>query len=304
MNKELVAGLLAKIVDAANVKVDEPMRCHTSFRIGGPADILVIPQDIAQVKAVLEVCRVEKVPFFVIGKGTNLLVRDHGIRGVVVKISENLRRCTVEGNVIEAEAGLLLSDIAQVALENELSGLEFASGIPGTLGGAVCMNAGAYGGEMKDVVESTQYLDQELTCRTIHGSEHRFGYRQSIIQAQGGIVLKSRILLRKGKYSEIKALMDELDYKRKDKQPLELPSAGSIFRRPEGYYTGKLVEDCGLRGFRLGGAQVSEKHCGFIVNTGDASAADVINLIRHVQKTVKDAFGVELQTEVKVIGAE
>jgi UDP-N-acetylmuramate dehydrogenase len=210
----------------------------------------------------------------------------------------------IKDDIIEAEAGLLLSKISNIALENELSGFEFASGIPGTLGGAVTMNAGAYGGEMKDVIIKTEYMDTNGNIEVIEGEKHGFGYRTSFIQKQQGIVLKSTIRLIKGNRTEIKSLIDDLTQKRTDKQPLEMPSAGSVFKRPEGHYTGKLVEDCGLRGYRIGDAEVSTKHCGFIVNTGNATADDVLNLIEHIKTQVAQRFGVNLQTEVRIVGEE
>ncbi|HEX3027751.1 MAG TPA: UDP-N-acetylmuramate dehydrogenase, partial [Clostridia bacterium] len=235
---------------------------------------------------------------------SNLIVRDKGIRGIVIKICGNLAGFSVRDDIIEAETGILLSRLSNVAAENSLRGLEFASGIPGTLGGAVVMNAGAYIGEMKDVVFETDYIDTEGEIRTVKDEQHKFGYRTSFIQKTGGIVLKSKVKLKFGDKTAIKSLMDDLNQRRKDKQPLEYPSAGSVFKRPEGFYAGKLIEDCGLKGFMLGGAEVSLKHCGFIINTNNATASDVINLIRHIQETVKSKFGIELQTEVKIVGEE
>lgn len=304
MNKESVAGLLKDIVGERNIEIDAPMRNHTSFRIGGPADILVTPQDDSQLAKTLALCRKTDVPVFVMGNGTNLLVRDKGIRGVVIKLCDNFSRYKVEDDTITASAGILLSKVADIALEHGLAGLEFASGIPGTLGGAVFMNAGAYGGEMKDVVVKTEYMDNEGEIRHICGPEHEFGYRSSIIQKKGGIILRSQIKLHKGDRLEIKARMDDLNSRRKDKQPLEMPSAGSVFKRPEGYYAGKLIQDCGLKGYRIGGAEVSSKHCGFIVNVGDADANDVIELIHFIQDRVKAEFGVELHTEIRIVGEE
>lgn len=304
LDKQRVAKLVTDIVGIDNIKLDEPMRNHTSFKVGGPADILVTPIDVDQILKILEVCREEKTPVFVMGNGTNLIVRDKGIRGVVIKTCENFNNYEVTGTTIEAYSGLLLSKVADIALEYGLSGLEFASGIPGTLGGAVYMNAGAYGGEMKDVVSKTEYLDSDNKIRILREEEHEFGYRSSRIQKEGGIVLKSEIKLKKGNKPEIKAAMDDFNKRRKEKQPLELPSAGSVFKRPKGYYAGKLVQDCGLKGYRIGGAEVSTKHCGFIVNSGNATAADIINLIKHIQDKVKSKFGVDLRTEVRIVGEE
>jgi UDP-N-acetylmuramate dehydrogenase len=208
----------------------------------------------------------------------------------------------VDGNYIESESGVLLSKLANMALQNGLTGLEFASGIPGTVGGAVVMNAGAYGGEMKDVVIETKYIDEKGNINIITGEQHGFGYRTSIFQRTNKIIVNSKFKLKYGDKNKIKEEMDDLNKRRRDKQPLEMPSAGSIFRRPEGYYAGKLIQDSGLAGYSIGGAQVSPKHCGFIVNTGNATAQDVLQLIKHIQETVKSKFGVELQTEVKVVG--
>mgnify|MGYP001460832724 FL=1 len=302
MEKEKYIKLLGNIAGEENVKADEPMKKHTSFKIGGPADFLVTPCSVQSLCEVIKLCKKENLPIFIMGNGTNLLVSDKGIRGVVVKIYDNLNRYVVKENFIEAYGGILLSKLSDIALENELTGLEFASGIPGTLGGAVAMNAGAYGGEMKDVVVETEFIDKDGNLKVIRGEEHQFGYRTSFIQKQSAVAVKSVIRLRKGERAAIKALIDDLTVRRQDKQPLEMPSAGSVFKRPEGYFAGKLIEECGLRGYSIGGAQVSEKHCGFIVNKGNATSKDVLDLIRHIQKTVKDKFGVELNTEVKIVG--
>ncbi|MDP4092503.1 MAG: UDP-N-acetylmuramate dehydrogenase [Bacillota bacterium] len=296
--------MLAQISGIESVRTDEPMALHTSFKVGGPADILVKPTDIGKLADTLRFCSQNGIPFFVMGNGTNLVVKDKGIRGVVIKLFDNFNSCQVRDDVIEAQAGILLSKLSNRALENSLTGLEFASGIPGTLGGAAAMNAGAYGGEMKDVIVKTEYMTMNGEIRIVEGDQHKFGYRTSFIQSEDGIILKCMLKLKKGNYQEIKASMAELTKKRCDKQPIELPSAGSVFKRPTGYFAGKLIEDSGLRGFRIGGAEVSEKHCGFIVNRGGATARDVINLIKHVQDTVKSKYNVELQTEVKIVGEE
>lgn len=304
MDKEKYTKLLENIAGRENVKTDEPMKDHTSFKIGGPADFFVTPCSVYSLCEVIKLCNNEKLPIFIMGNGTNLLVSDKGIRGVVVKIYDNLSDFHVKEDCIEAYGGILLSKLSDIALENGLTGFEFASGIPGTLGGAVAMNAGAYGGEMKDVVIETEYIDKEGNIKIIRGEEHQFGYRTSFIQKQSGIAVKSLIKLKKGDKSSIKALIDDLTARRQDKQPLEMPSAGSVFKRPEGYFAGKLIEDCGLRGYSIGDAQVSEKHCGFIVNKGNATAKDILDLIRHIQKTVKDKFSVDLQTEVRIVGEQ
>lgn len=304
MNKLLIFNRFKDVIGSGNTKIDEPMSKHTSFRVGGPADILVLPENTDELQKIIKICKSEDTSFYIVGNGSNLIVRDKGIKGVVVKLAEKFSRFSVEDNIIEAQAGILLSKLANVALENGLTGLEFASGIPGTLGGAVTMNAGAYNGEMKNVVFKTQYMDDNCEIRELSGEEHKFGYRTSFIQQSGGIVIKSVVKLTNGKKQDIKMLMADLNKRRKDKQPLDLPSAGSVFKRPEGYYSGKLIEDCGLKGFRIGGAEVSCKHCGFIVNAGNATGQDIINLIKYVQDNVRMKFGVELQTEVRIIGEE
>ncbi len=302
MNIDCIAEFLREHIGKEKVRLNEPMKNHTSFKVGGNSDIFVTPVDVGQIKKILDISKKNDIPLFFMGNGTNLIVSDKGIRGITVKLSDNFSRHEIHGDIMEAEAGILLSRIANIALEHGLAGLEFAAGIPGTLGGAVFMNAGAYGGEMKDVVISTRYMDKTGEIKIVEGEAHQFGYRASFIQRQGGIVLSSRLQLKRGKKSEIKALMDNLNARRKEKQPLCMPSAGSVFKRPEGYFTGKLVEDSGLKGFRIGGAEVSLMHCGFIVNTGNARAADIINLIEHIQNTVKSKFGIELKTEVRIVG--
>lgn len=302
LDKKDLAHIIKKISGQQNVMIDEPMKNHSSFKVGGPVDILVTPHSVFQLSEILKLCKKENVPIFIMGNGSNLIVSDKGIRGVVVKIFDNLSEYSVKDNTISVYSGMLLSKLSKIALKNELAGLEFAAGIPGTLGGAVAMNAGAYGGEMKDVVVETEYMDLDGEINTLRGDEHEFGYRTSYILKNSYIVLKSVLQLNRGKQQEIKALMDDLNKRRKEKQPLEMPSAGSVFKRPEGHFAGKLIEDCKLKGYRVGGAQVSEKHCGFIVNTGDATASDIQKLIKHIQNTVKSTYGVELQTEVRVIG--
>jgi UDP-N-acetylmuramate dehydrogenase len=304
LDKGLIAQQIKEITGIDNLKIDEPMKNHTSFKVGGPADIIAFPENFNDLSGIIKMCKSYNIPFFILGNGTNLIVRDKGIRGVVIKINDKLNKFSVDGEIITAEAGILLSKLSKIALRHELSGLEFASGIPGTLGGAVTMNAGAYGGEMKDVVIRTEYLDMNGDLKIISGEEHRFGYRTSFIQQEKGIIVKTLIKLKYGKKEEIKSLMDELNNKRIDKQPLEKPSAGSVFKRPEGHFAGALVENCGLRGYKIGGAEVSSKHCGFIVNTGTATSEDVLSLINHIQLEVKEKFGVELQTEVRIVGEE
>lgn len=278
---------------------NEPMKNYTTFRIGGNADILVKPKTYEQIKEVIHLCKAYEVPYYVLGNGSNLLVSDEGYRGVILHVSHQLSDIKVEGNRITAEAGAILSKVATVAMENNLTGLEFAHGIPGTLGGAVVMNAGAYDGEMKNVLISCDVMDEKGNVITLSKDELELGYRTSIIQKKHYIVLSATMTLKKGEKEKIKAYMKELMLRRKEKQPLDKPSAGSTFKRPEGYFAGKLIMDSGLKGYQIGGAKVSEKHCGFIVNAGNATCKDVEDLIGYVQKTVKNKFNVELEPEVK-----
>ena len=286
------------------VLYNELMKNHTSFNIGGPVDILLLPENDSDIQNIVNICSDNNEKFMVIGNGTNLLVSDKGIRGIVLKLYKNYSDVSVVGDKIIAKAGILLSELASAAYENSLSGMEFASGIPGTLGGAVAMNAGAYDGEMKDIITETRYIEKNGLIKELKGEEHQFGYRSSKIQKDKGIVLESTVSLSKGNKTDIKSKMDDLNSRRSDKQPLEMPSAGSVFKRPPGYYAGKLIQDSGLRGFSIGGASVSQKHCGFIVNNGNATASEVLELVRHIQKTVKMNFGVTLETEIRLTGEE
>lgn len=301
MNQILYNELL-KIMSEEQVKTEEPMKNHTTFRVGGPAEFFVMPRTAEEVKKVIDLCRRESFPYYIIGNGSNLLVSDQGYRGVVLQIYKEMSCIEIEENVIVAQAGALLSAIANKALENGLTGFEFAAGIPGTLGGACVMNAGAYGGEMKDVLEEVTVLTEEGEVLTIPKENLELGYRTSIIARKGYTVLEARIQLREGEKEAIKSLMEELKDKRVSKQPLEYPSAGSTFKRPEGYFAGKLIQDAGLRGFSVGGAQVSEKHCGFVINRENATAADVAELMRQVSARVEEEFGVKLEPEVKRLG--
>ncbi|TYQ16402.1 UNVERIFIED_CONTAM: UDP-N-acetylmuramate dehydrogenase [Acetivibrio alkalicellulosi] len=304
LQKKTLVFMMENILGSENIMVDEPMKNHCSFKVGGNADFLVTPVSVYQLSEIIKLCKKENIPIFIMGNGTNLIVSDKGIRGVVVKIYDNMSSYNIKDDILTVEAGMLLSKVSNIALENELTGLEFASGIPGTLGGAVAMNAGAYDGEMKNVVIKTEYIDNDGNIKTITGDEHQFGYRTSCILKNSGIVLKSSLKLEKGERREIEALMNDLKNRRNDKQPLDMPSAGSVFKRPEGYFAGKLIQDCNLKGYKIGGAQVSDKHCGFIVNTGEATASDIKQLIKHIQHTIKSSYGVELQTEVRIVGEE
>ena len=301
MNQELGKKLLS-ILKEEQVKKDEPMKSHTTFRVGGPAAYFVTPQTAEEVAKVMEVCIQEKVPYYIVGNGSNLLVSDKGYEGVIIQIYKQMNQVEVEGIQIRAQAGALLSMIAKKALDAELTGFEFAAGIPGTLGGACVMNAGAYGGEMKDVLQSVTVLTDKGEVKTLAKEELELGYRTSVIAKKGYIVLEAVIELQKGAKEAIRAVMDDLKERRVTKQPLEYPSAGSTFKRPEGYFAGKLIQDAGLRGFRVGGAQVSEKHCGFVINKDQATASDVMNLMNQVSDKVYEEFGVRLQPEVKRLG--
>lgn len=295
---------LNNVIAKDSILLDEPMSRHTTFRVGGPADFFVTPKAKEEVRDVIRICKEAGMPYYIIGNGSNLLVSDAGYRGVIVQICKEMNEVKVEGDLVKAQAGALLSGIAAKALGAELSGFEFASGIPGTIGGACVMNAGAYGGEMKDVLESVTALTGEGKIIELGRNELELGYRTSVIAKKGYIVLGAVLKLERGDGEKIKTYMDELKEKRVTKQPLEYPSAGSTFKRPEGYFAGKLIEDAGLRGFQVGGAQVSEKHCGFVINRDHATAADIMELMRQVQIRVKENSGVDLEPEVKRLGDE
>lgn len=295
---------LNNVIAKDSILIDEPMSRHTTFRVGGPADFFVTPKAKEEVRDVIRICKEAGMPYYIIGNGSNLLVSDAGYRGVIVQIYKEMNEVKVEGDLVKPQAGALLSGIAAKALGAELSGFEFASGIPGTIGGACVMNAGAYGGEMKDVLESVTVLTGEGKIIELGRNELELGYRTSVIAKKGYIVLGAVLKLERGDGEKIKTYMDELKEKRVTKQPLEYPSAGSTFKRPEGYFAGKLIEDAGLRGFQVGGAQVSEKHCGFVINRNHATAADIMELMRQVQIRVKENSGVDLEPEVKRLGDE
>ncbi len=279
-----------------------PMKEHVSFRVGGPVDIFIEPDNAEDLIRALRYLQEQNIPYYLIGNGSNLLISDKGIRGAVIKLAEKFNHVEIKGEEIIAECGVLLSTLSRQAAKNTLTGLEFASGIPGTLGGALAMNAGAYGGEMKDIVEWVELIDSEYKLIRLNNSEMQFGYRHSIVQQKGYIVIRCAMRLKHGEQQQINEIMSDLANKRKTKQPLHLPSAGSTFKRPEGYFAGKLIEDAGLKGFQMGGAQVSPMHCGFVVNAAEATAEDVYSLIRYVQDTVYDKFAVKLETEVKILG--
>ena len=273
------------------------------FKVGGPADVLLVPNTKEQVVKTIKVCKENNIPYYVIGNGSNLLVKDGGMRGVVIKLTEINKISSANGK-ITAETGALLKDVSKEALDNNLTGLEFACGIPGSIGGAVFMNAGAYNGEIKDVIESAEVLTQDGEIVTYNKEELNLGYRTSRVMQENAIVLEAVFALENGNHEDIKARVDDLTEKRESKQPLEYPSAGSTFKRPEGYFAGKLIQDAGLKGYSIGDAAVSEKHSGFVINKGNATAKDVLDLIAHIQKEVKKQFGVDLYTEVRIIGEE
>ena len=302
--KEEIVRELYAIAGEDAVQTAEPMKNHTTFRVGGPADYFVAPHTEEEIRKIVALCEEKEIPWFVTGNGSNLVVSDEGYHGVILSVYKNFQGIEVEGNRIRAKAGSMLVSISQAAREAGLSGMEFASGIPGTLGGGVRMNAGAYGGEMKDVLESVTVLTGEGKIIELGRNELELGYRTSVIAKKGYIVLGAVLKLERGDGEKIKTYMDELKEKRVTKQPLEYPSAGSTFKRPEGYFAGKLIEDAGLRGFQVGGAQVSEKHCGFVINRDHATAADIMELMRQVQIRVKENSGVDLEPEVKRLGDE
>lgn len=293
---------LYTMIEKEHVWKEEPMKKHTTFRVGGPADYFVMPSSEEELAAVVRLCREAGMPYYIIGNGSNLLVGDKGYRGVMIQVFKSMSSMKAEGEMITAQAGCSLAQIAGLAAGESLTGFEFAAGIPGTLGGAVTMNAGAYGGEMKDVLVSVRMLDEEGEVLELAAEELGLGYRTSVIAKKGYIVLDAVLHLQKGDEEQIRACMAELREKRVSKQPLEYPSAGSTFKRPEGYFAGKLIQDAGLKGFSVGGAQVSEKHSGFVINTGEATAADIVELMRQVTEKVEADTGVTLEPEVKRIG--
>ena len=293
---------LINCIDKERVLLDEPMKQHTTFRVGGNADYFVIPQSAEEVKNIVALCKEADMPYYILGNGSNLLVGDKGYRGVIIQIYKEMNHIRIEDDKVFAQAGALVSRVGTATLEAELTGFEFAAGIPGTVGGAVVMNAGAYGGEMKDIIASATVLTQDGDIITINKEDLELGYRTSVIAKKGYVVLEAEYQLQKGDKEAIRARMDELKVQRVTKQPLEYPSAGSTFKRPEGYFAGKLIQDAGLRGFQVGGAEVSEKHCGFVINKDQATAADIQELMRQVSDKVMQEFGVKLEPEVKTLG--
>ena len=300
--KQIIEALSA-FARPDQILLNEPMSRHTTFRVGGPADLVFLPESGEQVAAALKAAQSAGVPAYVIGNGSNLLVKDGGIRGLVIVLGEGMSAVSREGNTITAQAGASLARVAAFAQSEGLSGLEFASGIPGTLGGGCAMNAGAYGGQLSDCLVHAQVL-MGGEARTLSAAEMEMGYRTTRPLREGGVVLSARFALTADDPGAIGARMKELNARRRDKQPLNYPSAGSTFKRPEGHFAGALIEGAGLKGRSVGGAQVSEKHAGFIINTGNGTAADILGLIRLVQDEVRDKYGVELETEVRIIGED
>ena len=297
------SNLLLDFYNEEDVCLDVPMSEHIYFKVGGPVDILVTPRNIDQVTKTIGLCKENNVPYYIIGNGSNLLVKDGGIRGLVLKIS-NLNDITAENNFIKAQSGALLKDVSKKALDESLTGFEFACGIPGSVGGAVFMNAGAYNGEISQVIKEAEVLDENGNIIVLNKEELELGYRTSSVMQRGLVVISATFELEKGDYTKVDERMKTLTQRREEKQPLEYPSAGSTFKRPEGYFAGKLIQDAGLKGCTIGGAAVSEKHSGFVINKGGATAQDILDMIAHVQKTVKDMFGVDLHPEVRIIGED
>lgn len=301
LNNSALFENLEKIAPLSVVKINEPLKLHTTFKVGGEADVFIEVANVDEASQIIKYLNLIGYDYYVLGKGSNILVGDKGYRGVIISLN-SLKDISVDGDVISVSAGVNLSRIANVALENSLTGMEFASGIPGSLGGALTMNAGAYGGEMKDIVESVEVIAQDGSIYTLSNEEMLFRYRDSIAKHQKLLCVSAVIRLKKGDKEAISERMSELNNARKEKQPLEYPSAGSTFKRPEGYFAGKLIMDAGLSGYTIGGAQVSKKHCGFIINTGNATAEDIKDLIDEVTEKVYDRFKVLLEPEVCMLG--
>lgn len=302
MISEAVIRALEKFVPRGDICLQEPMQKHTTFRIGGPADCFVQIENKEQLIRLQRYLKQLGMPFFMLGNGSNLLVSDKGYQGIVLQIGQKMSKIEVDGNVITAQAGAAMSQVARAALEHGLTGLEFTSGIPGTIGGGVVMNAGAYDGELSGVVTQVNVVNSEGECMELENDSMEFGYRTSIIRNNSFTVTEVILKLEEGDREQIRAKMEDLAARRREKQPLEYPSAGSTFKRPRGNFAGKLIMDAGLRGFQIGGAKVSEKHCGFIVNTGNATAEDVRDVISEVRKQVKERFHVDLEPEILFLG--
>ena len=291
---------LVEIIDKNRIFQNEMMKKHTSFKIGGPADFFIIIESVEELKAVLKFAKELDIPVTCIGNGSNLLIKDNGIRGLTIKL--DFKDLTINEDEIEAGAGVPIPVLARKAYENGLSGLEFASGIPGTLGGAIKINAGAYGGEFKDVVDFTTYLDNNLQVHTVSNEDQNFSYRNSRFNNTDDIIISAKMKLKKENKDIIKAKMDELSAKRKDKQPINFPNAGSVFERKNEYIAAEVIDKCGLKGYNIGDAYISDLHAGFIVNKGNATAQDVVQLIEYIKNTVHEKYNINLELEIKVIG--
>ena len=300
-----ITDILNKKIPADRILKNADMSMFTSFKAGGRADLLVTPATIDELVYITGVLGSGNMPYMVMGNGSNILVKDGGYRGVIIRIDDGFSEIRADGTSIIAGAGALMSQVARKALEAELSGFEFASGIPGSIGGGVFMNAGAYGGEIANVIEYARVLDKTSgSIKTIQAQELELSYRHSVLQQSGDIVIEVKLNLKQGNYEVIEQEMKSLTAKRNEKQPVQYPSAGSFFKRPEGYFAGKLIQDAGLKGLSVGGAKVSSKHAGFIINTGSATASDILSLMRLVQNTVYDRFGVMMEPEVRIIGED
>lgn len=293
---------IQKYIDSSKVRFNEPMKKYTTLKVGGEADVIVIPENVEDVITTLNFAKENNIKVTIIGNGSKLLVKDSGIRGIVIRFGSRFSKIDIEEEYITVEAGMTLPKLAIIAKDSSLSGLEFASGIPGNVGGAVYMNAGAYGSEMSNIVQEVTYIDEDLNVKTISKEKCEFGYRTSIFRKKNNIILSAKLKLNKADKQEIENQMKLNQESRKSKQPLEYPSAGSTFKRPEGYFVGKLIDDLGLKGYSIGGAQISTKHSGFIVNTGNATAKDVLDLIRYIKEKVLEANGVNLEEEIIVLG--
>ncbi|HCC07949.1 MAG TPA: UDP-N-acetylenolpyruvoylglucosamine reductase [Clostridiales bacterium] len=302
MNKNDIIEQLKERIDTRNIFIDEILAKHTTYKIGGAADIFVVPQNKDELIHSVKVCRENNVEHVILGKGSNVLVADDGFRGVVINTGDNLSKIEINDDEIYAEAGAGLISVSYKAYDSSLVGLEFACGIPGTIGGAICMNAGAYGGDMKQVVTEVEVIDEKNEIRIINNDEMKFAYRHSIVQEKDYIVLSVKMKLMKGNKEEIKEIRERLKTHRINGQPLDMPNAGSVFIRPDGYYPGKMIEDLGLKGYTIGGAQVSEKHANFIVNIGNAKATDVLELIEYVNNELQKGYGMRLGVEIKKLG--
>lgn len=293
---------LVTIIDKQKIWCNEPMKNHTTFKIGGVADFLVKPETEKELKEIIDLCSIDNIPLFIMGNGSNLLVKDKGIRGIVICLGDNFSSFKIDGERVEAQSGILLSTLSQHLLDHSLSGFEFASGIPGTLGGGISMNAGAYGGELKDIVESVRIMDRQGNITTLSNKDMQFSYRKSYVTVHDAIILSAIIKLASDNRNHIKSKMDDFTLRRVTKQPLSAWSAGSTFKRPEGYFAGKLIEDCGLKGLQMNNVAVSELHSGFVINTGNGTCENVLEMISFIKARVLQKYGVRLEEEVKIIG--